>query len=923
MLDPVIRDLVWGKSEYQVPGSRRWLPLVTHLYDSAAVGERVWDVMLSRNVRQTIATAGGMSLNQARRVFVFLCGTHDVGKASNAFVYKSPWLHQRIKDAETVLGNCPRPSRDTRHETVSHVSLTEWLYEMSSESDVPDRLRFRRAAGWSVPVGGHHGVMPQHSGKRVRNSTIFDSEDSAWGVFSDSAHWYNVRKSLISEMAEHCGISQDDVFHMAHVPLADYGQNLLTAAVITADWIASDASLFAYGENLEDVVRPSAKRADQALTAFGFSNEWSPISIVPQNFSESFKSKFGFTPSPSQTSAAKHINQHMVAGEAMFLLVEDSTGSGKTETGLLAAETLAANVGARGVMVALPTKATSNAMFTRVRSWMGTFDNGYYTTKLAHSAAALNPDQSTIPRVGMGTAASSIHCAESRAVVHRWMAGRHRSLFSDFTVGVIDNVLGVSLNRDYVLLPHLALAAKVVVLDEVHDSDVYMREFLFRALEWFGRYNVPVIALSATLTPSFRRQLHAAYTGQDVESVTLKELSTESYPLITSSSPAGTCAVTRPPTLTRRKSIELETTPETGSAPLVEELRKRSRHGGCLSVVVNTVKRAQETYTHAVKEFPDWKVLLLHSRFTLKDRVDRERELIALLGKEGNRPEKLIVIGTQVLEQSLDIDADMLITELAPSDVLFQRAGRLHRHNRPGRNTAHTTPVMVITGVPCSESAPVLDPSSKAVYGAARMLSAAAAVNERKRIVTPDDVVKMVRDPQSVTEVPAAWESAFSAAVAEYRGREAQLRQLPQGALVPRPERIMNGPHPGWNVDSSVNEHNVRNSIMDRTALVLTRDSDGNLIMGKTVVMSFDGITRENLPRGLVRELSAQEVSIPKSVTAALPTIGDLVGDGYVPRWDVETSYLVDLTVMVLVVESGECGETRRIRYDPGQGLLW
>jgi CRISPR/Cas system-associated endonuclease/helicase Cas3 len=211
-------------------------------------------------------------------------------------------------------------------------------------------------------------------------------------------------------------------------------------------------------------------------------------------------------------------------------------GDGKTEAAMMAAEVLAARSGAGGVMIALPTQATSDAMFRRMMEWIehqpavepegsvvpdGGEPDDRRSVFLAHGKAWLNPDFRAVPRGRSlardmdsdsdDRAKTRGKCVDHGAYVDQWMTGRRKGVLADFVVGTIDQVLFVSLQSRHVALRHLALARKVVILDEVHSFDAYMDVYLERALEWLGSYGVPVIALSATLPSELRKRLLDAY----------------------------------------------------------------------------------------------------------------------------------------------------------------------------------------------------------------------------------------------------------------------------------------------------------------------------------------------------------------------------------------------------------------------------
>jgi CRISPR-associated endonuclease/helicase Cas3 len=282
------------------------------------------------------------------------------------------------------------------------------------------------------------------------------------------------------------------------------------------------------------------------------------------------------------------------------------------------------------------------------------------------------------------------------AYVHQWFNGRKKNLLADFIVGTIDQLLLMALKQKHVMLRHLGLAGKVIIIDECHAYDAYMSQYLKMALRWLGAYGTPVIVLSATLPIEKRREVIGAYL--DNENITGEWTQNLSYPLITyTDGNKVTCLSVKPDgnnVTVAVKRLETER--------IADNLEELLSGGGCAGVIMDTVRRAQNMARILRERFGADIVQLIHSRFIAADRIDKEKELRGILGKEGiKRPkgsEKLIVVGTQVLEQSLDIDFDVMITDIAPMDLLLQRLGRLHRHNR-SRPDKLRNPVCFITGI--------------------------------------------------------------------------------------------------------------------------------------------------------------------------------------------------------------------------------
>ena len=222
-----------------------------------------------------------------------------------------------------------------------------------------------------------------------------------------------------------------------------------------------------------------------------------------------------------------------------------------------------------------------------------------------------------------------------------------------------------------------------------------------------------------------------------------------------------------------------------GDSALLDAVERLTADDGVIGVVCNTVARAQRAYAIIESRFPG-AVDLLHSQFIAADRARKERDTVRALGtassvEDGSRPPLRIVVGTQVIEQSLDIDFDALISDLAPTDSLAQRAGRLHRHER-SRPPALDHAQLFLRGADFTAAVPTFDSGSVAVYGA-RVLLATAAVMSRYiegadwcvRHDLATDIEFTYRDD---LELPPAWSTVYTAAQRrEQQNRQSALRR--------------------------------------------------------------------------------------------------------------------------------------------------
>lgn len=374
-------------------------------------------------------------------------------------------------------------------------------------------------------------------------------------------------------------------------------------------------------------------------------------------------------------------------------------------------------LGQRGVYFALPTQATSNQMFLRIRPFLRTrFGNdGFVNLHLAHGMAALSDEYRKLPIVPR-LAEASLYDKDARGeqtdseygalIAAEWFAAAKRTLLSAYGVGTIDQALLSVLQVKHGFVRLFGLGGKTIIVDEVHAYDVYMSTILESLLEWLGAMSTPVVLLSATLPAARRRSLLDHYARGAGWSV--PEFEDAPYPRVSyaTAQKAG-CAAIAATAKARRLGLRWVdgTLPKELNSgenfPLAASLAKALRDGGCAAVVCNTVRRAQAMYRALEASFaqlppserPD--LYLMHAQFRHAKRQALEQFVLGSfgLGADGkrnpNRPHRAVLVATQVVEQSLDLDFDVMVSDLAPVDLLLQRAGRVHRHEenepRPGQ----------------------------------------------------------------------------------------------------------------------------------------------------------------------------------------------------------------------------------------------
>lgn len=346
----------------------------------------------------------------------------------------------------------------------------------------------------------------------------------------------------------------------------------------------------------------------------------------------------------------------------LMTLIEAPMGEGKTEAAVSLAAALMEGWQKTGIYFALPTAATSNCMYDRISKCL--YEQGISGSRLIHGHAWL------LENAGLSPQASE--AAQS------WLAPMRRSMIAPYGVGTVDQAMMAVLRIRYTVIRLLGLTGKVLIVDEVHAYDAYMQQTLYSLLAWAKTLDIPVVLLSATLPSQKRAKLFAAAGYKELDAAS------NAYPLITCGFEDGRVEMTPVPATYMNQTVRLECRSwmdDPGTVALFA--LEKAASGGCIGVIVNTVGEAQRLYREIEKsndaQLP---VYLFHARFPMYRRLEIEKGCVGLFGKTGLRPGKAILIATQVVEQSIDLDLDFLITALCPVDLLLQRIGRMHRHMR-------------------------------------------------------------------------------------------------------------------------------------------------------------------------------------------------------------------------------------------------
>ena len=722
----------------------RYHPLIGHLLDVAAVTETIWDRGLPETVRAALGEALGLSGPEARSWVVFLAALHDIGKLSPCFQLRPE--AGPLRGAIVDWGQCANPSVSARHGIITTLALRELLV---AHFGIPSSAARELAA----VAGGHHGTLPRPADLQIDPRVM------------GSRVWHEARAAVVETVADLLDLRSSPPSAVSPTKLLP-----LAALISVADWIGSDERLFPYACTTGHPNGPDGRaylREARTMATHGLGDplwfDWG-TSAPPLSFQRLFPKIE--TARPLQQHAIE-IGRHLIGGQPELVIIEAPMGEGKTEAALYLAHRFAAASGRAGFYFALPTQATSNQMFSRALDYLRQHENsGPLEVQLLHGHASLSAEleflTSRRPDVGpTGVAVDEGDGPQLRAAT--WFSQRKRGLLAPFGIGTVDQAMLAALRSRHVFVRLFGLLRRVVIVDEVHAYDTYMSSVLERLLEWLAALGSPVILLSATLPTTRRSALADAYARGLGGPGTHVELEA-GYPVVTRvlrhHEGVRSCSTTIETSGITRRRLKIGWLPnDQTEAGLADWLANRLGAGGCAAVVCNTVARAQSVFKALRDRWPtptteDPSVELLHARFPYADRYRREKAVVGAYGLGGQRPSRSVLVATQMIEQSLDVDFDLMVSDMAPADLLLQRSGRVHRHERV-RPARCSEPALYLTGVTLSRvGVPVFDPGTEAVYDRHVLLRSWLALRGRTEVAIPEDVQALVDEVYRDTADP-------------------------------------------------------------------------------------------------------------------------------------------------------------------------
>ena len=658
----------WGKAD----NDGNYHLLVYHCLDVAAVG-KVWMEQSPGFVKRG-STASGISETAFVEWVLFFLALHDVGKFDVRFQNLCPDLREKLQNREKV-DTTYKPRHDQRglefyNEFLFHHISTSFFADFTH----CDLLREFFLLFAQVALG-HHGIPPK--------SEDLQKVPEAITYYTNILHQLILSQESVESVTSLC--KDEDLFDSIESSFKHFTWQLAGFTTI-CDWIASGDEAFVFCSDERDLQAYFSDAYKNATVAVNRA-EIIPAVISKKQGMQHLFPKFANTPTPLQ----KYCNETLVTGAPQLHILEDVTGSGKTEAALTLASRILGAGGGRGCFVALPTMATSNAMYERMAKVYSKLykDGSRPSLTLSHGSRHLSEtfyksysdNLNTLPHeskvVDEDQDEGKAHCSQ-------WLAdSSKKALLADVGVGTIDQVLLAGLPVRYQSLRAFGMGQKVLIIDEVHAYDAYMLRLLENIITAQAAFRGSMILLSATIPFSVREKFCNAFSvglGIDAEQLKQKDV----FPLVTSVTEQGV----HEKGVETRKSVAREVVVELCDSidEIYELIEKSISDGKCICWIRNTISDVTASFEELQNRGVE-KLDMFHSRFALNDRLTIEKRVLKRFGVnstlDGRRCQ--VLVASQVVEQSLDLDFDVMISDLAPIDLLIQRAGRLHRHEREDR----------------------------------------------------------------------------------------------------------------------------------------------------------------------------------------------------------------------------------------------
>lgn len=716
--------LLWAKTS-------PYKSLITHLRESALTAKVLLTKTGYRQILEQMQKCIHLGNQETLHLIMYLVAMHDIGKCHPIFQIQAD-----ISEIQDIFHQNPKLKyplqgiKNYRHELGS-ASIARRIWQQENIFD----QRMQRSFSNILKL--------HHQGKHGRDYFI-QKGTSPW---AGASFWIEAQNEIEQKFREEFSlpdISSEQIGHTDAVCM------MIMGIMILSDWISSSEIL---SNTFEYEPEEVEKKIMEFVKPIGIDEG---ISGLPhRKLTDLWAFMTDSSLRPLQRDLQKYVLSHAEAPLAMIL--EAPMGEGKTEAGIYAAMYMAEYWHKQGFYIGLPTAATSNQMVGRVNEMLK--EHHINPAHLIHGTAWMYEDH-------------PIHIEDSddQSQAERWLMTPKRKMLFPLSVGTVDQAMMSVLKVKYGILRLLGLENKVLIIDEIHAYDAYMSDIILRLLQWCKELEIPVVMLSATLPSEKKNKILQAYG-------ILQEVTDRAYPQITAVYSGKSETVDVQGSYQHNHydmhiSVAFKDIQKIGEFAL-----DKISEGGCICVLVNTVKKAQEVYRYLLKSGTDAKLMLFHARFSAARRQQIEQECVQLFGKDiSHRPKKAILVATQVVEQSLDVDFDAMITEIAPIDLILQRIGRVHRHESVPRPEKLSKPEVTVL-IPEDDDYE----STELIYYKVLLDRSRTVIQEHLQIHVPEDIPVLIeevyRDAPNPEEVEAFMERMFSNQLQEGQAEQGELRK--------------------------------------------------------------------------------------------------------------------------------------------------
>ncbi|MCC8991824.1 MAG: CRISPR-associated helicase/endonuclease Cas3 [Streptococcus sp.] len=683
----------WGKTH----GDDYHL-LPYHALDVAAVAIAWWDACPA--IRRAFLQAfhvEASQISQLRAWILFFIALHDLGKLDIRFQLKALEILRRLWpqfDPADVFES-KGTIREFNHGNAGFNWADREVFDEFGEIENAEELRACWRP-WLAAVTGHHGDIPIGDDFKP-----LDAEDSV------IEHDRQARQSLVQAFAN-LFLIPEGLSIASPVPDGDSpaAQHLLAGFCSVCDWIGSNTEALPYFTpdptvSLADYLTERTRkiRQERWLERFGVIGSTHPYQGLAALLQ------------PKENPRGVQVLVDAWSLMAGLTLIEAPTGSGKTEAALAYAWRLLESGMTDSIIFALPTQATANAMLKRAQDFaLKAFGGDSTNIVLAHGKSQFHSGFQQLRAAGQhptaqGKVEATIQCAT-------WLAqSRKRVFLGQVGICTVDQVLLSVLPVRHQFVRGFGIHKSVLIVDEVHAYDRYMHGLLAEVLRRQKATGGNAILLSATLPSGVRNRLLQAWNAVGVADAP--------YPAVWCATGGSVTPLTVPEAQRPQlRNVATELLKHVDAFPddaLLDRLIAAAQAGARVAVIVNLVDVAQRL-SRLLRDRTTLPVDVFHARYRFADRQNKETTALAQYGREAVREDGRILIATQVVEQSLDLDFDWLVTHICPVDLLFQRLGRLHRHLRP-RPAGFDEPHCTVLSVEGDDYG-----SHKVIYGNARVL---------------------------------------------------------------------------------------------------------------------------------------------------------------------------------------------------------